>query len=74
MGSSILTRSVSELRSLLRSGDVTSRDLAEESLATISALDSDINAFTSLRGDEAVNEAALIHPDDDRPLAGIPMA
>ncbi len=74
MGSSILTRSVSELRFLLRSGDVTSRDLVEESLATISALDSDINAFTSLRGDEAVNEAALIHPDDERPLAGIPVA
>ncbi|MCF8527207.1 MAG: amidase [Candidatus Nanopelagicales bacterium] len=74
MGSSILTRSVSELRFLLRSGDVTSRDLVEESLATISALDSGINAFTSLRGDEAVNEAALIHPHDDRPLAGIPMA
>lgn len=61
-------------RALLRDGRLTAGELLEISLARIDRLDGRVGAFRTLFRDRARSEAAALSPDDDRPLAGVPVA
>src|SRR3954451_18918983 len=74
MGTEYLTRPATEQAELVRTGEVTSRELVEESLRVIEALNGELNAFVTLAADRALAEADAIGPGDDRPLAGVPIA
>jgi amidase len=58
----------------VRAGDVTSRELVETSLQRIEALDSRVNAFTTLDEERALAAADAIRPGDERRFAGVPIA
>src|SRR3954453_1549882 len=62
------------LAALVRAGDLSARDLVEASLARIDALNPELNAFVDVFHDEALAAAAAIHPGDERPFAGVPVA
>src|SRR4051794_41051186 len=74
MTTEYLTRPATEQAELIRSGDVSSRELVEESLRAIEALNDELNAFVTLAADRALAEADAIEPGDERPLAGVPIA
>jgi amidase len=74
MATEYLTRPATEQAELVRAGEVTSRELVEESLRVIEALNGELNAFVTLAADRALAEADAIGPGDDRPLAGVPIA
>src|SRR3954447_10453790 len=74
MATEYLTRPATEQAELVRTGEVTSRELVEESLRVIEALNGELNAFVTLAADRALAEADAIGPGDDRPLAGVPIA
>src|SRR3954463_7691750 len=74
MATEYLTRPATEQAELIRSGDVSSRELVEESLRAIEALNDELNAFVTLAADRALAEADAIQQGDDRPLAGVPIA
>jgi amidase len=70
----LLYRSASELAGLVRSGEVTSRELVEASLARIDEVDDRVNAFTVVDRDGALATADVISSGDKRPFAGVPVA
>jgi amidase len=70
----LLLRPVDELAGLVRSGEVTARELTELSLAAIEARDPHVNAFVDVLADEALAAADAVAPGDERPLAGVPVA
>src|SRR3954464_4444665 len=70
----LLFRPALELAALVRSGEISARDLVEASLARIDALNPALNAFVDVFHDEALAAAAAIHPGDERPFAGVPVA
>lgn len=70
----LLMRSAVELASLVRSGELTSVELAEASLRRIDELEPEINAFTYVDHERALQTAAGIGPGDPRPFAGVPIA
>jgi amidase len=59
---------------LVRSGELSSRELVEASLARIDEVDGRVNAFTFLDRDGALAAADAIGPSDERPFAGVPIA
>ena len=63
---------------LVRSGEVSSRELVEACLARIDRLDSQLNAFRVVFAERAVAEAdqaqARLKAGEDRPLLGVPIA
>jgi amidase len=69
----ILRRSATEQAALVRSGEVSARELVEASLAAIASIDTEINAFVALRADEALAEADTVRAGDPRPLCGVPV-
>jgi amidase len=58
----------------VRAGEVSARELVEESLARIERLNGELNAFVTMCGERALAEADAIEPGDERPLAGVPIA
>jgi len=72
--SDLLFRPITELAELVRSGEVSSRELLEESLARIDAVDGEINAFTFTDPDGALAAADKVSSGDERPFAGVPIA
>jgi amidase len=74
MAADYLTRPATEQAAAIRAGEISSRDLVEESLRAIAALNDEINAFVTTAAERALAEADAIQPDDDRPLAGVPIA
>lgn len=70
----LLFRPASELAALVRSGEITARELVSASLERIEALDGQINAFTHVDPDGALAAADAIAPGDARPFAGVPIA
>lgn len=70
----LLTRPIGELARLVRDGEVSARELVEASLARIDALDTTVNAFTTLDGERALAAADAVGPGDRRPFAGVPIA
>ena len=71
---SLLFRPVDELAQLVRTGEVSSRQLVQESLDRIEQLNPQLNAFVDVFADEALAAADQVRPGDDRPLAGVPIA
>jgi amidase len=74
MEADLLFKPANELAQLVRSGELTSRELVETSLDRIEALEPELNAFVHLDPDGAVAAAELVRPGDDRPFAGVPIA
>jgi amidase len=70
----LLYRPVSELAALVRSGEITARELVSASLERIEALNGQLNAFTQVDADGALATADAIGPGDERPFAGVPIA
>jgi len=63
-----------ELAALVRSGELSARELVGESLARIEALDPQLGAFVEVDHDGALRAADAIAPGDERPFAGVPIA
>lgn len=59
---------------MVRSGELSARELVAASLHRIDALQPTINAFTHIAYDSAIRNADEITPGDDRPFAGVPIA
>ena len=74
MSAELLLRPALELAELVRSGDVSARELTEAALARIEAADPDLNAYTFVDADGALAAAEAIGPGDPRPFAGVPTA
>jgi amidase len=72
--SDLLLRSAIDLAALVRGGEVTATELTELSLRSIDERDGEINAFTVVSADAALETAAQIGPGDERPFAGVPLA
>ncbi len=72
--SDLLFRPATELAALVRSGELTARELVETSLARIDALNERLNAFILVDADGALAAADEISAGDDRPFAGVPIA
>jgi amidase len=67
-------RPASELADMVRSGEISARELVEISLARIEELNPRLNAFVDVDGERALAAAELIGPGDERPFAGVPIA
>jgi amidase len=72
--SDLLFRPVTELAELVRTGELSSRELVQASLDRIDALDGALNAFVDVFHEEALAAAEAIAPGDERPFAGVPIA
>jgi amidase len=59
---------------LVRSGELSARELVEASLEAIERLDPAINAFAVICSERALAEADAVHAGDARPLCGVPVA
>src|ERR671930_10790 len=70
----LLFRPALDLAALVRSAELSARDLVEASLRRIDAIGPELNAFVDVFHDEALAAAAAVHPGDERPFAGIPTA
>jgi amidase len=72
--SDLMFRPAMELASMVRSGEISSRELVETSLARIEELNPKLNAFVETCGERALATADEIKPGDERPFAGVPIA
>jgi amidase len=72
--SDLMFRPATELASMVRSGEISSRELVETSLARIEELNPQLNAFVEIDGERALATAAGIKSGDERPFAGVPIA
>jgi amidase len=72
--SDLMFRPVSELAGMVRSGEVSARELVEISLERIEELNPALNAFVDVDGEQALATADAIEPGDERPFAGVPIA
>ena len=72
--SDLLFRPASELAELVRSGELSSRELVQASLERIDALDTEYNAFVDVFHDDALAAADAVGSRDERPFAGVPIA
>jgi amidase len=70
----LLFRPADELAALVRSGEITARELVSASLERIEALDGQVNAFTQVDAEGALAAADAISAGDERPFAGVPIA
>jgi amidase len=72
--SDLMFRPATELASMVRSGEISSRELVEISLARIEELNPQLNAFVEIDGERALETAERIKSGDERPFAGVPIA
>ncbi|MDQ6745758.1 MAG: amidase [Actinomycetota bacterium] len=72
--SELMFRSAEELAALVRSGQLSARELVGESLVQIDRLQPRLNAFAHVAHDAALAVAGSIAPGDPRPFAGVPIA
>ena len=70
----LMFRPATELAGMVRSGEVSARELVELSLERIEELNPQLNAFVEIDGERALATAAEIAPGDERPFAGVPIA
>jgi amidase len=69
----LLHKSATELAALVRSGEVSSRELVQASLDRIEAT-RELNHWTLVDGENALAAADAVRPGDERPFAGVPIA
>lgn len=72
--SELLFKPVTELAALVRSGEISARELVQASLDRIEAVDGEINAFVHVDAEGALAAADAIKQGDERPFAGVPIA
>src|SRR6202044_3702274 len=72
--SDLMFRPATELAAMVRSGEVSSRELVEISLARIEELNPKLNAFVEVDAERALATAEQIGTGDERPFAGVPIA
>ena len=65
---------VTELAALVRSGELSARELVDAALERIDALQPTVNAFVDIDHEGARAAADAIAPGDERPFAGVPIA
>ncbi|MEA2317688.1 MAG: amidase [Solirubrobacteraceae bacterium] len=70
----LLFRPALELAELVRTGEIRARELVEASLRRIDDVNPELNAFVDVFHDEAIAASEAVHPDDERPFAGVPIA
>jgi amidase len=70
----LLFRPATELAALIRQGELSSTELVTAALERIEQLQPTLNAFVHVDAEGALEEAAKIGTDDDRPFAGVPIA
>jgi amidase len=70
----LMFRSAIELAGMVRSGEVSSRELVECSLGRIEELDPALNAFVQVDAEGALAAAEQVRSGDERPFAGVPIA
>jgi amidase len=69
----VLTQPATEQASLVRSGELSARELVEESLRAIERMNGEINAFVHVAPEHALAAADGIRAGDARPLCGVPI-
>jgi amidase len=74
MPADLMFRPVDELAGLVRSGELSARELVQESIDRIDELNPQLNAFVDVFADEALAAADSVTSDDPRPFAGVPIA
>ncbi|HEX5308161.1 MAG TPA: amidase [Solirubrobacteraceae bacterium] len=74
LDSDLMFRPATELAGLVRSGEVSSRELVELSLQRIEELNPRLNAFVDVDGERALQAASQVKAGDERPFAGVPTA
>jgi amidase len=72
--SDLMFRSASELAAMVRSGEISSRELVQTSLQRIEELNPMLNAFVQVDDEGALATADEIASGDERPFAGVPIA
>ncbi len=72
--SDLMFRPVSELAGMVRSGELSARELVETSLDRIDELNPKLNAFVDVDAERALAAADEVQPGDERPFAGVPIA
>ncbi len=72
--SDLMFRPASELAAMVRTGEVSSRELVECALERIEELNPSLNAFVEIDAEGALRAADAIAPGDERPFAGVPTA
>ncbi len=70
----LMFRPVDELAGMVRSGELSSRELVQASLDRIAELDPQLNAFVDVYAEDALAAADAVGAGDERPLAGVPVA
>jgi amidase len=72
--SDLMFREAGELAAMVRSGEISSRELVETSLGRIEELNPMLNAFVQVDEEGALATAEQIGAGDERPFAGVPIA
>jgi amidase len=72
--SDLMFRPAIELAEMVRSGEISARELVETSLERIEELNPALNAFVQVDGERALATADHVRPGDERPFAGVPIA
>src|ERR1035441_8314063 len=72
--SDLMLRSAIELAGMVRSGEISARELVEASLERIEELNPALNAFVDIDAERALAAADAVKPGDERPFAGVPPA
>lgn len=67
-------KAADEVAALIRNGSVSAKEVVEEFLRRIEAIDPDLNAFIEVDGDRVLAEAERVKSGDPRPFAGVPIA
>ncbi len=70
----LMFRSAIELAAMVRSGEVSARELVETSLGRIEQLNPELNAFVDVDAERALATADTVGSGDSRPFAGVPIA
>jgi amidase len=72
--SDLMFRSATELAGLVRTGEVSARELVALSLQRIEELNPQLNAFVQVDAERALASAEEVRAGDERPFAGVPIA
>src|ERR1700730_10250137 len=67
-------RSAIELAAMVRSGEVSARELVQCSLDRVEELNPTLNAFVQVDAERALATADEVRKADERPFAGVPIA
>jgi amidase len=70
----LMFRPASELAGMVRSGELSARELVQCSLDRVEELNPTLNAFVQVDAERALATAEGIHANDPRPFAGVPIA